>query len=98
MSFHKGLCCLGGVALAGVVAGLQKSGVLHKSAVTVTSGAMAVGDAVSAETQSIIDAANDMRAEARRKAKIDALVKAEIAAIEPSMREKATAKVDNPTA
>ena len=54
-----------GAAAAGFVAGLANNGVLHKAAATATSYAMAANDAVTAETQAIMDDAADMRAEAR---------------------------------
>lgn len=94
MSVAHGWIFAAGAAAAGVVAGLGASGLLHKGAVAVTSGCMAAADAVTNETQAIADDANDKRAEARRKAKIDAAVKEEIAKLEPGIREKATAKVD----
>ncbi|MGN0286272.1 MAG: hypothetical protein ACI4B6_01215 [Atopobiaceae bacterium] len=40
------------------MAGLATSGILHKGAVAVTSGAMRVVDTVGSETQSIVDDAN----------------------------------------
>ena len=83
-----------GAAAAGVTAGLANSGVLHKAAAKVASAAMAVNDAVTAETQAIMDDANDMRAEARRQAKIDAAVKEELAALEEDIRTKVTKRID----
>ena len=83
-----------GAAAAGVAAGLANNGVLHKAAATVTSYAIAANDAVTAETQAIVDDANDMRAEARRKAKIDAAVKEEMAALEEDIRAKVTKRID----
>lgn len=84
----------GGAAAAGIIAGLAQNGMLHKGAVAVTSGVMAASDAVNAESQSIVDDANDCRAEARRQAKIDAEVNALIAELEPELREKAEKKID----
>ena len=94
MSGHH-ICFLAiGAAAAGAVAGLATSGTLHKAAVAVTTGAMAAGDAVAAETQNIVDEATDNRAEARRQAKIDAAVAEELAKLEADIREKVTAKID----
>ena len=83
-----------GAATAGVVAGLANNGTLHKAAAKVASYAMAANDAVTAETQAIMDDAADMRAEARRKAKIDAAVAEELAALEEDVRAKVTKRID----
>ena len=83
-----------GAAAAGVAAGLGANGILHKGAVKVAEGAMAASDAITAETQSIVDEANDNRAEARRQAKIDAAVAEELAKLEDDIRAKVTAKID----
>ncbi len=83
-----------GAAAAGAVAGLATSGVLHKGAVAVASCGMKVADAVTAETQSIVDDAADATAEARRQAKIDAAVKARLAAEEEKIRAEVTEQVD----
>lgn len=94
MSAHHFWLFAGGAAAAGAVAGLASSGLLHKGAVAVTSGAMRVGDAVSNETQSIVDDANDNVAEARRQAKINAAVKERLAAEEEKIRAEVTEQVD----
>lgn len=84
-----------GAATAGAVAGLANSGLLHKAAVAVTTAGIKVTDAVAAETQSIVDDANDATAEARRQAKIDAAVAARLAALEGDIRAEVTAEVDS---
>lgn len=94
MSAHHFWLFAGGAAAAGAIAGLASSGVLHKGAVAVTSGAMRVADAVSSETQSIVDDANDNVAEARRNAKIDAAVKERVAEAEQKIRAEVTAQMD----
>lgn len=91
---HHALFALGGAALAGVAAGLASNGTLHRVAVAVTTAGMRVSDAVAAETQSIVDDANDVCAEARRQAKIDAAVAERLAALEGQIRAEVTAKVD----
>ncbi len=83
-----------GAAVAGAAAKLASTGVLHKAAATVASAALAANDAVTAETQAIMDDAADMRAEARRQAKIDAAVKEEFAALEEEIRAKVTKRID----
>lgn len=95
MSLQKhALFAAGGAALAGLVAGLASNGSLHKAAVAVTTAGMRVSDAVTAETQSIVDDANDARAEARRQAKIDAAVSERLAALEDDIRAEVTAQLD----
>lgn len=94
MSVHHFWLFAGGAAAAGVVAGLASSGTLHKGAVAVTTGAIKLGDAVTAETQSIVDDANDNVAEGRRRAKIDAAVKERLEALEADIRKEVTAEVD----
>lgn len=83
-----------GAAAAGVAAGLASNGTLHKAAATVASYAMAANDAVNAESQAIMDDANDMRAEARRQEKINAAVKAELAELEGDIRAKIEKRLD----
>jgi hypothetical protein len=94
MSLQHILLAVGGAAVAGVAAGLAKNGTLHKAAVKVAAGAMMASDAINAETQAIMDDANDVLAEQRRQAKIDAAVKAELEAMEADVRKKVTAKID----
>ena len=72
MKVNHAWFAVAGAAAAGAVAGLANSGLLHKAAVAVTTAGIKVTDAVAAETQSIVDDANDATAEARRQAKIDA--------------------------
>lgn len=83
-----------GAAAAGCVAGLAQSGLLHKGAVAVTSAGMKLSDVVSAETQSVVDDANDAVAEARRKNKIDAAVKERLAAEADRIRAEVMAEID----
>lgn len=94
MAAHHFWLFAGGAAAAGAVAGLASGGLLHKAAVNVTAGCMRVGDAVSAETQSIADDAADKRAAARRQAKIDAVVAERLKDLEAGIREEVTQKVD----
>lgn len=91
---HHALIALGGAAAAGAIAGFASSGALHKAAVAVAGAGMRVSDAVSAETQSIVDDANDAVAEARRKAKIDAAVSERLSDLEKDIRAEVTAQVD----
>ena len=83
-----------GAAAAGVVAGLANSGLLHKAAVATTCAGMKVADVVTAETQAVVDDANDVAAEARRQAKIDAAVADRLSALEADIRAEVTAKID----
>lgn len=84
----------GGAALAGVVAGLASNGTLHKVAVKATACGLRVTDRVSAETQNVVDEANDVVAEARRESKIDAAVRARLAELEEGIRAEVTKQVD----
>lgn len=88
------LVALGGAVVAGAAAALANNGMLHKAAVAVATAGMRVSDAVTAETQSIVDDATDATAEARRQAKIDAAVAARLAALEEGVRAEVTAEVD----
>lgn len=94
MHAHHIWFAVGGAAVAGTVAKLASTGLLHKGAVAVATCAMKVDAAVTAETQSIVDDANDATAEARRRAKIDSAVKERLAVEEARIREEVTAKVD----
>jgi len=84
----------GGAALAGVVAGLASNGTLHKVAVKATACGLRVTDRVAAETQNVVDEANDVVAEARRESKIDAAVRARLAELEEGIRAEVTKQVD----
>lgn len=83
-----------GAVAAGAVAGLANSGLLHKAAVATTCAGMKVADVVTAETQAVVDDANDVAAEARRQAKIDAAVADRLSALEADIRAEVTAKID----
>lgn len=91
---NRCLFALGGAVVAGATAGLAANGCLHKAAVKVTSAGMRLADAVSAETQSVVDDAADVTAEARRQAKIDAAVASRLADLEDGIRAEVTAQVD----
>ena len=92
--YHHVLIALGGAAVAAVAAGLSNNGTLHKAAVGVTAKALEASEAINAETQSIMDDANDLLAESRRQARIEAAVRSELEALEPEIREKVIAKID----
>ncbi len=94
MKLHKWCFVAGGAALASVVAGLASDGILHKAAVKATACGLRVTDRVSAETQNVVDEANDVVAEARRESKIDAAVRARLAELEEGIRAEVTKQVD----
>lgn len=96
--YQNVLWALGGAAAAGIAAVLAKNGTLRKAAVTATAKAIAASEAVSAETQAIVDEANDILAEERRQAKIDAAVKAELDSLEADIRQKVTERIDKESA
>ncbi len=88
--------CIGaaGAALAGVVAGFASNGTLHKAAVKATACGLRVSDCVAAETQNVVDEANDVVAEARREARIQAAVDARLAQLEEGIREEVIKQID----
>ncbi|MGN0070324.1 MAG: DUF1490 domain-containing protein [Atopobiaceae bacterium] len=98
MSWAKFGIFAGGAATAGVVAGIVQSKSFHDALVHITAGCMKAGDAVSSATQSIVDDANDLNAEARRKNKIDAEVAARLAELEKGVRADVTKQVDEAAA
>ncbi len=98
MSWAKFGIFAGGAAAAGVVAGIAQSKGFHDALVHITAGCMKAGDAVSSATQSIVDDATDLNAEARRKNKIDAEVAARLAELEKGVREDVTKQVDEAAA
>ena len=94
MKLNNWCLAAGGAALAGVVASLASNGTLHKAAVKATACGLRVTDRVSAETQNVVDEANDVVAEARRESKIDAAVRARLAELEEGIRAEVTKQVD----
>ena len=94
MKLHKWCFVAGGAALASVVAGFASNGTLHKAAVKATACGLRVTDRVSAETQNVVDEANDVVAEARRESKIQAAVNARLAEMEEDIRKEVTKKID----
>ena len=94
MKLNNWCLAAGGAALAGVVAGLASNGTLHKAAVKATAWGLRVTDRVAAETQNVVDEANDVVAEARRESKIDAAVRARLAELEEGIRAEVIKQVD----
>lgn len=97
MSIPHVLYVVGGVAITSVVGSLDKRGTIHKGAVRVAAAGMRAADKVTHVTQSIVDEANDINAEARRQARIDAAVADRLAELEESIRAEVTARVDGMT-
>ena len=95
MGFHQQawIAAAGAAATAAVVR-LAQRGVLHRGAVSVAACGIKLADVVRAETQSIIDDASDVTAEARRRARINAAVKERLAKEEGRIREEVTAEID----
>lgn len=94
MSIPHALYAVGGVAIASVVGSLGKKGTVHKGAVKVAAAGMRAADRVTRVTQSIVDEAADINAEARRQARIDAAVADRISELEKDIRAEVTAQVD----
>ena len=92
MGFHHQACiAAAGAAATAAVVRLAQRGVLHRGAVSVAACGIKL---VRAETQSIIDDASDVTAEARRRVRIDAAVKERLAKEEGRIREEVTAEID----
>ena len=94
MSWKNFWIFAGGVAAAGAVSAATQSKGVHDGLVKATAACMRAGDAVSSATQSVIDGANDLNAEARRQTKIDAAVKERLAEMEAQIRADVEQKVD----
>lgn len=92
--WKKALLFVGGAVAAGVVNIASKSTAVRSAAVSATAKALDASDAIQATTQSIMDEADDVRAEAERQRKIDAAVAARIAEYEEKVREEVVAEVD----
>ena len=90
MKVNHAWFAVAGAAAAGAVAGLANSGLLHKAAVAVTTAGIKVTDAVAAETQSIVDEADN----AALFGLANAAVAARLAALEGDIRAEVTAEVD----
>ncbi|MBP3893205.1 MAG: DUF1490 domain-containing protein [Atopobiaceae bacterium] len=85
-----------GAIVAGAAAGRVSSGKtgLHDAVVKLTAAGMRAVDVVSSATQTLVDEAQDVNAEARRKARIDAAVKERLSKLEEGIRAEVTAEVD----
>ncbi len=94
MSVAHVLYVLGGAAAAGIIGSLGGNGAIHKGAVKAASAGMRMTDAVARVTQTIVDEASDINAEARRQAKIDAAVSERLSELEEGIRAEVTAEVD----
>jgi hypothetical protein len=94
MSFIHILYVAGGAVAAGVVGSLGKDGVAHRGAVKLASACLRIADKVTSVTQTIVDEAEDINAEARREARIDAAVSERLAELEKDVRAEVIAQVD----
>lgn len=92
--WQKALLFVGGAVAAGIVNVASKSTAVRNAAVNITAKALDANDAIQATTQSIMDEADDVRAEAERQRKIDAAVAARVAEYEESVRKDVVAEVD----
>lgn len=89
---------LAGAAACGVVAGLAQTGMLRKVAVKAMAEGLRVNDFVMAKTQSMVDEAQDVSAEARLQARIDAAVRERMGALEADIRKEVEAEFAHPEA
>ncbi len=83
-----------GAVGAGLVGVAGKSKTVHDGVVRVTAACMRGADKVSAALQTVADEASDINVEARRQAKIDAIVAERLALMEDEIRAEVTAQVD----
>lgn len=84
----------GGVAAAAAATAATKSKTVRKGVVRGVAAAMNANDCIQTATQNLLDDADDVRAEADRKRRIDAIVRQRMTELEKGVREEAAAKVD----
>ncbi|MBQ9020766.1 MAG: hypothetical protein IJ113_01955 [Eggerthellaceae bacterium] len=94
MGWTKALFFVGGMAAAGLAKIASNSKTIRSAAVNATAVVLDANDAIQEATQSLMDDADDVRAEAERQRKIDAAVAERIAKIEEGIREEVIAEVD----
>lgn len=94
MGWTKALFFVGGMAAAGIAKIATSSKAFRNAAVAVTAKALDANDAIQEATQSLMDEADDVRAEAERQRKIDAAVAERLAKVEEGIREEVEAEVD----
>lgn len=94
MGWEKALLFAGGLAASAVVQGIVGTPGARKAAVNGLARCMDISDGIQSATQSIIDEAEDLRAEAKLQRKIDAAVAEKIAVIEDEVREEVRAAIE----
>lgn len=94
MSLTHILYVAGGAVAAGVVGSLGKDGLAHRGAVKAASACLRVADKVTSVTQTIVDEAADINAEARRQARIDTAVSERLTELEKGVRAEVIAQMD----
>ena len=94
MGWEKGLLFAGGLVASALVQGIAGTPGARKAAVNGIARCMDISDGIQSATQSIIDEAEDLRAEAKLQRKIDAAVAEKIAVIEDEAREEVRAAIE----
>lgn len=85
-----------GMSMRGLGGSVLGGGVdLHDVAVRVTAAGMRAADVVGAAVQSVADEASDINAEARQKARVDALVRERLADVEQDIRAEVLAAMED---
>lgn len=84
----------GGALVAAGLSALGKKGKIHDYAVKATATGMRASNVVQSVAQDIVDEASDINAEARRQARIDAVVRERLASLEDGIRAEVTAEMD----
>jgi phage gp29-like protein len=92
--WKKALLFGGGVLASAVLQGAAKAPSVRRAAACGVAKCMDISDGIQSTTQSILDEAEDIRAEAKLRRQIDAAVAEKIAGIEEEVREEIRAKVE----
>lgn len=93
-TWKKAAWFAGGIAAAGAVKAASHSKGVRKAAVSGVAKCMAVNDSIQNATQNLMDDADDLRAEAKRKQRIDSAVAERMAELEAKVREEVESEID----
>ncbi len=94
ISWSKAAWFAGGIVAAGALKVASQNATVREAAVNGVAKCLAVNDSIQSATQSIMDDADDLRAEAKRKARIDAAVAERMAQLEVGIREEVESAID----
>ena len=94
MAWKKALLVAGGAAASALIQGIAGTKGAHNAAVQGLARCMDISDGIQSAAQSVLDEAEDLRAEAKLQRRIDAAVAEKIAAIEDEVREEVRAAIE----